>query len=259
MNVEEGRLFWPYIVSMVSVGLLVGWSINRAANIFPRDRSQTAQATQCCHVHQRAIAPTKMRFLAYLLHRVSCGCCHSCLFLGTGFLFGLVSYHFGASLATAVLLMYLSVLVLISKIDINYRLVPNTVVYPGTALVLLLFPISPMASGRDIGELYLISIEGAVAGFLILLFIYLVFRGGVGAGDVKLGALIGAATGFPLVLASLAMAFVIGGVTALLLVSLRVSTLKDHMPYAPCLAGATVVSLLLGENISEWYMALFKG
>ena len=98
-----------------------------------------------------------------------------------------------------------------------------------------------------------------MAGFLILLLIYLVFRGGVGAGDVKLGALIGAATGFPLVLGSLALAFVTGGVAALLLVSLRASGLKDHMPYAPYLAGATGISLLVDANISEWYVALFKG
>ena len=266
MNVEESRLFWPYIVSMVGVGLLVGWSINLAADIFPLTRFQTAQPTQCCHTHQRAITPAEMRFFSYLLDRVGCRYRQSLLSqvipvveLGMGFLFGLFTYHFGASLATAVLLVYLSVLLLISKIDIDYRLVPNTVVYPGTALVLLLFPISPMALGRGTGELYLNSVEGAVAGFLILLFIYLVFPRGVGAGDVKLGALIGAATGFPLVLASLTLAFVIGGVAALLLMSLKVRTLKDYMSYAPCLAGAATVSLLLGENIFEWHMAPFKG
>ena len=265
MNVQEGWLYWPYIASMVLLGILVGRAINLAANIFPTGRWQSAQATQCRHAHQRAIASIWPTLLAYPFHRVGCECCHSILLqgpriveFGTGFLFGLVSYHFNVSMATAVPLIYMSILVLISTIDMKNRLVPNTVLYPATVLVFLLFPISQMASDKWIWELYLVSIEGGVASFLILLFIYLASSGDVGAGDVKLGALIGAATGFPLVLGSLALAFVTGGVAALLLVVLKARGLKDQMPYAPYLAGAAVISLLLGENITEWYQALFK-
>ena len=265
MNVQEGWLYWPYIVSMVLLGILVGRAINLTANIFPTGRWRYAQATQCRHAHQRAITYIWLTFLAYPFHRVGCECCHSLLLqgprvveFGTGFLFGLVSYHFNVTMATAVPLIYMSIFVLISTMDMKNRLVPNKVVYPATVLVFLLFPISQIASDKSIWELYLVSIEGGVASFLILLFIYLASSGDVGAGDVKLGALIGAATGFPLVLGSLALAFVTGGVAALLLVVLKARGLKDHMPYAPCLAGAAVISLLLGENITEWYQALFK-
>ena len=107
--------------------------------------------------------------------------------------------------------------------------------------------------------MYIVGIQGGMMGFLVMLLPYLILPGGVGAGDVKLGGLIGVTVGLPSIFAALALAFMAGGVAALLLLSLKFMGLKDKMPYGPYLAGSTIVILLFGDNIPALYMALSKG
>jgi prepilin signal peptidase PulO-like enzyme (type II secretory pathway) len=84
----------------------------------------------------------------------------------------------------------------------------------------------------------------------LFLVVMLVGRGALGAGDVKLAALIGVAVGFPEVLWALALGIVAGGVGALLILVTRRGGLKSYMPYAPFLClGAMLVLLYYPERL----------
>ena len=91
----------------------------------------------------------------------------------------------------------------------------------------------------------------------LLFFIYLVARGGFGAGDVKLGALLGFMIGFIPVLVALQLSFIVGGLIASALLVLRMRRRGDLMPFGPFLAGAGMVSLFWGQTIFDWYQGLF--
>ena len=82
---------------------------------------------------------------------------------------------------------------------------------------------------------------------------FLIYRQGMGMGDVKLGGLIGLMVGYPYVLVALLLAVVSGGVIASLLLLLRIKSRKDAIPFGPFMAAGAFVTLLWGQAILDWY------
>jgi prepilin signal peptidase PulO-like enzyme (type II secretory pathway) len=132
---------------------------------------------------------------------------------------------------------YALVFLLITLTDLRHRLVLNIVVYPAipfTVAIRLLSPGSTLAS----------TLLGGTAGLALFLAVMLVGRGALGAGDVKLAALIGVIVGFPEVLWALALGIIAGGVGALIILISRRGGLKSYMPYAPFLCLGAMLVLL---------------
>ena len=75
--------------------------------------------------------------------------------------------------------------------------------------------------------------------------------------DVKMAALIGLVTGFPLALVALGMGVVAGGLMAVLLLALRIKKRKETIPFGPFLSVATIVTLLWGNQILAWYLSFY--
>jgi prepilin signal peptidase PulO-like enzyme (type II secretory pathway) len=92
----------------------------------------------------------------------------------------------------------------------------------------------------------------------VLFFLIIVIsKGGMGWGDVKMAALIGIATGFPLVLAALLLAVVLGGLISSVLILIKAKNRKQSIPFGPFLSLATIATLLWGNHIIDWYTGLF--
>lgn len=134
---------------------------------------------------------------------------------------------------TVVALVFLA----LAATDFERHLLPNRLIYPAIPLALLLAPWLP-AGG------YLSSALGAMLGFVVLLIPHLAARGALGAGDVKLGVLIGAFGGAWLLLPALTIGAVFGAV-ACLVVLLRSRTHRDAIAYGPYLVlGALLAPLI---------------
>ena len=126
-------------------------------------------------------------------------------------------------------------LVTISLVDFQVRRIPNALV-----LALLLWAVvqalwlgqpTPVAAGL-----------GLLVGGGLLFLIALAGRGAMGAGDVKLGAALGAVLGYPLILRALFFGVLAAGVGALVLLAARRAGRKDYMAYGPYLAlGAWII------------------
>ena len=136
--------------------------------------------------------------------------------------------------------------IVVSVTDIEARIIPNRVVYPFMVLALALSWAWP-----DRGALE--AILGAAAGFGFILLPFVLSGGhGIAAGDVKLAALIGAAAGWPAVIAGLLVGVVAGGIAAVA-VGLRARSRTASFAYGPYLALGGVIALLAGEDIIDWY------
>ncbi len=170
-----------------------------------------------------------------------------------------IGYKYGLTLGAAVLVLYCAVLIYLSFVDLERSIVPNKVVLPALPVALALFPFTPLGQGWEMGEAYLRSLAGAGLGFGMLLLVFVASRGGIGAGDVKLAALLGAILGFPQVIAGLALGFVVGGLLGITILILRLKGLKEKMPYAPALIIGVAAVLLVGSGIYGWYIDLFFG
>ncbi|HEY8491950.1 MAG TPA: A24 family peptidase [Dehalococcoidia bacterium] len=135
------------------------------------------------------------------------------------------------------------VFLLLAATDLDRRLLPNRITYPGVAAALLA---SPLWTDRGPAE----ALLGAVLGFGLMLGPSLLL-GGIKAGDIKLSALIGAVLGFPAVLAGLAIGILAGGAAALVLLPLRGR--KTWFPYGPFLVAGALAGLWWGSAMVDWY------
>ena len=176
--------------------------------------------------------------------------------LATGVVFALLAWHYGLSPALGIMIFYACLFIVIFVIDLEQGLILNKVVYPGMVVALLL-AIYPWPWLTQVIELGIASAAlGGAIGFGIFLLIAIVSRGGMGWGDVKLVALIGLATGFPLVFLSIIVGAILGGIVAVALVIAKKRKRRETIPFGPFLALAAMITLLWGSNIINWYLGL---
>jgi len=176
--------------------------------------------------------------------------------LATALIFGLLYWHYGSSVELGVMAFYACLFIIIFAIDLEHGLILNKVVYPGMVAALLLALLPQAGLAQQIGTRVAYAALGGGIGFAIFLLIAIVSRGGMGWGDVKLAALIGLATGFPLVFLAIIMGAILGGIVAVALVIAKKRTSRQTIPFGPFLALAAMITLLWGSNILSWYLGL---
>ncbi len=136
-------------------------------------------------------------------------------------------------------------LVAVFFIDLDHQIVPNVITYPGLVAGLLL----AIPQGRTVPAV--LSALGASAFFLL---IAIFSRGGMGGGDIKLAAMMGAFLSWPAVAVALLLAFTLGAGGGLVLMGLRKRTRKDPIPFGPSLAVGGVIALFAADGILRWYL-----
>ena len=176
--------------------------------------------------------------------------------LATGVVFALLAWHYGLSPALGIMAFYACLFIIIFVIDLEHGLILNKVVYPSMVVALLLALLPQPWLTESMGMRVAYAALGGGIGFGIFLLIALISRGGMGWGDVKLAGLIGLATGFPMVFASIIMAAILGGIVAVAMVIARKRKRRQTIPFGPFLAVAAMITLLWGSTIVNWYLGL---
>jgi prepilin signal peptidase PulO-like enzyme (type II secretory pathway) len=177
--------------------------------------------------------------------------------LATAVIFALLYWHFQLSPELGVMIFYACLFIIIFVIDLEQGLILNKVIYPTmvVAFLLALYP-WPWLSDSMVMRVAYAALGGGI-GFVIFLLIAIVSRGGMGWGDVKLAALIGLATGFPLVFLAVIMGAILGGIVAVALMIAKKRKRREAIPFGPFLALAAMVTLVWGSNILSWYLNLW--
>lgn len=80
----------------------------------------------------------------------------------------------------------------------------------------------------------------------------------MGFGDVKLAVLLGLILGWPDILTGLFLSFFFGAIIGVIMMILRKKSIKSEIPFGPFLIAGTLVALFWGQQISDWYLQLFK-
>lgn len=173
----------------------------------------------------------------------------------TGLLSGYAAWHFGFSAATFGALLLCWALVAATFIDFDTQLLPDDITLPLIWLGLLfnLWGVfAPLSS----------AIVGAIAGYLVLWIVYWVFKWvtgkeGMGYGDFKLLAAIGAWLGWKMLPAVILLSSLVGAVVGILLIVLARHGRHVPIPFGPYLAAAGVIALFWGETLNRAYLRLF--
>jgi leader peptidase (prepilin peptidase)/N-methyltransferase len=257
------------IVLFAILGLAVGSFLNVCIDRLPRNESIVLPPSHCEACQRKLAVKDNIPVFSYLRLHGRCRYCQAAiprrLFwveLATALIFAFLYWWcviFKPELGIAafgVLAFYACLFIIIFVIDLEHGLILNKVVYPGmvVALLLALYPWSWLNESIVTRVAY--AALGGGIGFAIFLVIAIVSRGGMGWGDVKLAALIGLATGFPLVFLAIIMGAILGGIVAVALMIVKKRKFKEAIPFGPFLALAAMVTLLWGSNILSWYLGL---
>jgi leader peptidase (prepilin peptidase)/N-methyltransferase len=257
------------IVLFALLGLAVGSFLNVCIDRLPQNKSIVNPPSHCEACQHKLAAKDLIPVFSYLRLRGRCRYCQASvprrLFwveLATGLIFALLYWHYGLSPELGVMAFYACIFIIIFVIDLEHGLILNKVIYPSmvVALLLALVPQSWLTQEIWLTQTIKPGIASAALGggigFALFLLIAIVSRGGMGWGDVKLAALIGLATGFPLVFLAIIMGAILGGIVAVALLIAKKRKRRETIPFGPFLALAAMVTLLWGSNILNWYLAL---
>jgi leader peptidase (prepilin peptidase) / N-methyltransferase len=165
----------------------------------------------------------------------------------TALLGGASGLAFGFTLEALIGALFCWILVVVTRTDFEHRIIPNTIVLPGAVAMLAL---------RTLDDPSIEWVVSAVVAGLALFLIVLVYPSGLGMGDVKLSAFLGAGLGVSVV-AAMFVGFFAAFVPALVLL-LRggKDVRKKAIPLGPFLALGGVVALFWGDAILDWYRSL---
>jgi leader peptidase (prepilin peptidase)/N-methyltransferase len=262
-----------WLILFFMVGAVIGSFINVVADRVPEGKSVVSPPSHCSGCQQQISAVDNIPIVSYLLLRGRCRNCGVAIprrllwvELGTGILFAFLYWHYGLGWELALVVLYCCMFVSLLLIDLEKRILPNKMVYPG---MIIAFTIAALGSIFGFEPSYIVGmgfplwiVDAAVGGgigFGILFIIAIASRGGMGWGDVKLAALIGLVAGFPLVILALFLAVIAGGLTAAILLLLKLKGRKDAIPFGPFLSLAAMVTLFWGSNILNWLTTNFIG
>jgi leader peptidase (prepilin peptidase)/N-methyltransferase len=178
--------------------------------------------------------------------------------LGTGLLTGYLFYRFGWTPILPVMIVYCSALIAIGMIDLKDGLIFPAIVFPVALVALVVnFFIPNLFSWHN----FLFGLIGAAFGSIFLLLAFflskiILKKEGMGLGDVYMAAMMGLMVGFPNIIVALFGGIILGGLTAIFLVSSKKKSTKDVIPFGDFLAIGTVITLLWGTQIMHWYLHL---
>jgi leader peptidase (prepilin peptidase)/N-methyltransferase len=247
------------VAGIALFGLAVGSFLNVVIARLPAGRSIVSPGSACpgCGV---AIAwYDNVPVASWVLLGARCRHCGGCISWRypvvealTAVLFALAFLRRGWGLELPGTLALIAALIVITGIDLDHQIIPDVITFPGIAVGFLL---SLLPGGVS----WLEALIGIALGGAIFFLIIVASRGGMGGGDMKLGAMLGAFLGWKLALVGFMIAALVGGVVAIALLLVGRKGRKDPVPFGPFLALGGLLSLLWGREILAWYLGAFRG
>ncbi len=234
-------------------GLAVGSFLNVVAARVPLRRSIVHPPSACMACKQQIRWYDNVPLLSYALLRGRCRHCgvrihpvYPAVELLTAVLLAGCVLAFGLSAEAAVAAFFCAVLVAVSAIDAEHRIIPNRIVLPATIVILA------ANTARDVSPEWLVA-GLAASGFLFAA--ALAYPAGMGMGDVKLALLMGVALG-----KTVSVALIVGMLAAMipgvfLFARYGKKARKMGIPFGPFLALGSVVALFWGHDILDAYLS----
>ncbi len=180
----------------------------------------------------------------------------------TGILSAIVAWHFEFGWGAAAGLVLTWFLIALAFIDIDHQLLPDSLTLPLLWLGLLVSLLGTPVPGAAIPVSLPASVTGAMGGYVSLWSVYHLFRlvtgkEGMGYGDFKLFAALGAWLGWQMLLPVILIAAVVGAVTGIATLTLRRQHRGTPIPFGPFLAAAGWLMLLQGPGLVGRYLSLY--
>lgn len=272
-----------FVATCSALGLMVGSFLNVVIHRLPKMMEREWQI-QCAELsgqppaeytpfnllHPRSACPhcqhpigalENIPLLSYLFLRGKCAGCGAHISLRypvveavSGGLSAYAAWHFGFGLAGFAALFLIWALIALTFIDVDTQLLPDTITLPLLWLGLLVNLDGTYTSLAH-------AVTGAIAGYLVLWSVYWMFKlvtgkEGMGYGDFKLLAAIGAWLGWTQLPLVILLSSLVGAVVGIALIVLAKRGRNIPIPFGPYLAGGGLIALFWGETLTQSYLQL---
>ncbi|HMJ26027.1 MAG TPA: prepilin peptidase [Pyrinomonadaceae bacterium] len=288
----ENALTPPLPVACALMGVLgamIGSFLNVVIHRVPREQSIVFPNSTCPRCSAEIKAYDNIPILSFLILRGRCRACQArisprypAVEALTAVLFAAVTWHDGWSYALGFDLAFAAAMLALLFIDAEHMILPNVITYPGILFALITRLVVPYLSGPahfdDLPQLisllppnypvWLVSVIGAALGALagggslwLMGFLWEKLRGveAMGFGDVKMMLMVGAYLGWRLTLLTILIAALSGSLVGISIMLKRGSRdLQMTLPFGIFLGIGSIVSLLFGTRIIEWYASQFR-
>lgn len=276
-----------FLVILFCLGLIIGSFLNvvifRLPNqLYTRWRSEaeavlgTKKSTESNHTDTLVFPNSKCRdcshpiklrhkipVISYLMLRGNCRYCSSKISLQypiieviTGIIFTLTIIQFGFSVGGLLAIIFSTGLIALAGIDFREKLLPDQITLP-------LMWIGLLANTQGIYVPIIESVIGASAGYLVLWSIFWMFKlitgkDGMGYGDFKLTAALGAWLGWKMLPLIVLLSSGLGALVGIFAIILRLKSRDSQLPFGPFLAFSGWLVIIWGDTILLWYTSLFN-
>jgi leader peptidase (prepilin peptidase)/N-methyltransferase len=244
------------------VGLIVGSFLNVCIHRMPRHLSVISPASRCPSCNTPIKPYDNIPLLSFLMLGGKCRYCKAVIPLRYPFVEGLnallyvaVLWRFGPVWHTPVLFVLCSAMIVITFIDLDFQIIPDVITLPGMVAGLIagsLVVPDPFSRHGILG--FTKAIIGLATGGGLFYLIAVLSRGGMGGGDVKMMAMVGAFLGWKSVLLTTFVGSLVGSVVGIFLMIARGKGRKTKVPFGPFLAIGALVTLFFGQEIQTLYL-----
>jgi leader peptidase (prepilin peptidase) / N-methyltransferase len=248
------------ITAAALFGAIVGSFLNVCIHRLPLGKSVVWPPSACPNCGRTLAWQENIPIVSFAFLRGRCATCRTLISIQypiveavTAAMFAAGLWYYGAGLLLASRLVFGCALIVLFAIDLEHHLLPNAVTLPGI-VVGLVFSLFTPPGLRD-------AIIGVVLGGGILFVIAEAYyrlrhEEGLGMGDVKMLAMIGAFVGWKLTLLTLMMASLAGSIIGVALIATRSASMKYALPFGTFLALGAAAAATVGPTLVDWYLGL---
>ncbi len=251
---------WPFVAFLF--GACVGSFLNVVIHRLPLGQSVVTPPSRCPTCGSLLKWYDNVPIFGWLLLRGRCRECRNAISIQypvveliTALLFALVAWVTPPGPLLVSRLLLVGLLIALFGIDLAHQILPNSITLPGIVAGLLLSMIAP-PGWRD-------ALIGTVLGAAVLYAIAWAYywwrrEEGLGMGDVKMLAMVGAFLGWKAVLVTLVLSSFSGALIGVALIALQRGSMKLALPFGTFLAVGALAAMLVGDPLVNWYAGFFQ-
>ena len=254
-----------FIVASFIMGIIFGSFYNVCIYRIPEKQSIANPPSHCYNCDTRLKPLDLIPIFSWVFLNGRCRYCkvkisprYAIVELLTGILFSLVYINFGYGFITIYYMFLISLLIIITFIDLDHYIIPDILVLIGSIVAIIINFLGYGVSFTD-------GLKGAIfagGGVLIVTLIieYIVKKEVMGGGDIKLYAMIGLFLGTKLSLLTVMLSIYIGAAYGIIFIvynKIKNKEFNSMIPFGPFISIASVISMLYGNQIIDFYIKLF--
>ncbi len=263
------------ILSIASfvIGAMIGSFLNVCVYRMPRDQSVVKPRSMCPKCEQPIAWYDNFPVISWLLLGAKCRNCsqpiswqYPLVEAITGTLFFFIYWRFGLVLATPIYMLLAASLVLVTFIDLTDWTIPNEVTIPGVfigvgcAVIGMVYPQSGLLLSVPLNAIIGLFLGGGILYSLDKISLLLLKKRGMGFGDVKLMAMLGAFFGWKAAILNIVLAAFLGSIIGIILIVLAKRGGGDknseghYLPFGPYIAVGGLIVMFFGDSMINAYL-----